>query len=51
MGYFTVRYNYRVIIYDRRAFIRLATGGWERNLKEAILQVIIVINSQEGEVN
>ena len=26
MGYFQVRYDSRVIIYDRRAFIRLATG-------------------------
>ena len=26
MGYFQVRYNSRVVIYDRRAFIRLATG-------------------------
>ena len=27
MGYFQVRYDSRVIIYDRRGFIRLATGG------------------------
>ena len=26
MGYFPVRYNSRVVIYDRRGFIRLATG-------------------------
>ena len=26
MGYFPVRYDSRVVIYDRRAFIRLATG-------------------------
>ena len=26
MGYFQVRYNSRVIIYDCRGFIRLATG-------------------------
>ena len=26
MGYFQVRYDSRVIIYDRRGFIRLATG-------------------------
>ena len=25
MGYFQVRYDSRVVIYDRRAFIRLAT--------------------------
>ena len=27
MGYFPVRYNSRVIIYDHRGFIRLATDG------------------------
>ena len=26
MGYFQVRYDSRVVIYDCRAFIRLATG-------------------------
>ena len=26
MGYFQVRYNSRVVNYDRRGFIRLATG-------------------------
>ena len=26
MGYFQVRYNSRVVIYDHRAFIRLATA-------------------------
>ena len=26
MGYFQVRYDSRVVIYDHRAFIRLATG-------------------------
>ena len=26
MGYFEVRYDYRVVNYDRRCFIRLATG-------------------------
>ena len=26
MGYFQVRYNSRVVKYDRRGFIRLATG-------------------------
>ena len=26
MEYFQVRYDSRVVIYDRRAFIRLATG-------------------------
>ena len=27
MGYFPVRYDSRVVINDRRGFIRLATGG------------------------
>jgi len=27
MGYFQVRYDSRVVIYDRRGFIRLATGA------------------------
>ena len=34
MWYFQVRYDSRVVIYDRRAFIRLATGrgfGGSRN--------------------
>ena len=26
MGYFPVRYDSRIVIYDRRGFIRLATG-------------------------
>jgi len=26
MGYFTVRYDSRVVIYERKMFIRLATG-------------------------
>ena len=26
IGYFQVRHNSRVVIYDRRAFIRLTTG-------------------------
>ena len=27
MGYFPVRYDSRVVNYDRRGFIRLTTGG------------------------
>ena len=30
MGYFQVRYDSRVVIYDRRAFIRLATENTHR---------------------
>ena len=28
MGYFSVRYDSRVVIYYRRGFIRLVTGDW-----------------------
>ena len=28
MGYFKVRYDSRVVIYDRKMFIRLATGSF-----------------------
>ena len=27
MGYFQVRYAYRVVTYEHKMFIRLATGG------------------------
>ena len=30
MGYFLVRYTSRVVNYDRRGFIRLDTGRWDR---------------------
>ena len=30
MAYFTVRFNSRVIIYERKMFIRLATGEEEQ---------------------
>ena len=32
MGYFPVRYNSRVIIYERKMFIRLATGEYHNEL-------------------
>ena len=31
MGYFPVRYDPRVVIYERKMFIRLATGGFLEN--------------------
>ena len=34
MGYFPVRYDSRVVIYDRRGFIRLATG---HSVKSSVL--------------
>ena len=33
MGYFPVRYDARVVIYERKLFIRLATGHTERGLQ------------------
>ena len=32
MGYFKVRYDSKVVIYDHRAFIRLATRLFEKNV-------------------
>ena len=29
MGYFQVKYDSRVVIYNQRAFIRLAAGLWQ----------------------
>ena len=40
MGYFQVRYNSRVVIYDCKMFIRLATDGW-------IIFKFLVINNNE----
>ena len=37
MGYFPVRYNSRVVIYERKMFIRLATVA---NLKNYFLIII-----------
>ena len=36
MGYFPVRYDSRVVIYDRKMFIRLATGIIQNNISVAI---------------
>ena len=37
MGYFPVRYDSRVVIYDRRGFIRLATVKQEVSHRSVIL--------------
>ena len=48
MGYFQVRYNSRVIIYDGRGFIRLATGlqfymiGFDKLRKYAFIYLYVV---------
>ena len=42
MGYFQVRYDSRVVIYNRRAFIRLAT---DYNSKHTINTVVNFIDA------
>ena len=44
MGYFQVSYNSRVVIYDRRAFIRLAT--YIVRIFDGIEQIFFVVNEQ-----
>ena len=44
MGYFQVSYDSRVVIYDRRAFIRLATDIVQ--IFDAIGQKFFVVNEQ-----
>ena len=40
-GYFPVRYDSRVVIYERKMFIRLATGaGFEANVLRNLLDNI-----------
>ena len=36
MGYFTVRYDSKVVIYDRKMFIRLATAVFMTNHKNIV---------------
>ena len=36
MGYFPFRYDSRVVIYERKMFIRLATGVIERHLAMSV---------------
>ena len=36
MGYFPVRYDSRVVIYERKMFIRLATGFGGKNMYKGI---------------
>ena len=47
MGYFPVRYDSRVVNYDRRGFIRLATDD-EKNI---LLRLIIATADQQAEGN
>ena len=41
MGYFPVRYDSRVVIYDRRGFIRLATEEWTFQLNLVPIHLFI----------
>ena len=45
MGHFQVRYDSRVVIYDRKAFIRLATG-----LRQGLNLAIKMVDSNPVEV-
>ena len=49
MGYFQVRYDFRVINYDRRGFIRLATVRLyelaEKGIKEGQIDTLDIENS------
>ena len=45
MGYFQVRYNSRVVIYDRRGFIRLATGLSYFEVNYTIITIFLEIYS------
>ena len=47
MGYFPVRYDSRVINYDRRGFIRLATVQTGRNLLEIGTQWAVLCKQKE----
>ena len=39
MGYFPVRYDSRVVIYERKLFIRLATGANSISLNTTALNI------------
>ena len=47
MGYFQVRYNSRVVIYDRRGFIRLATGieHCHRSETKSRLNIFLILSN------
>ena len=47
MGYFPVRYNSRVVIYERKMFIRLATEVGN-NLEFTILQTTRLITDLQN---
>ena len=43
MGYFQVRYDYRVVNYNRRGFIRLATGEPVGSESGSIIQYYLIV--------
>ena len=47
MGYFQVRYDSRVVNYDRRGFIRLTTDFFAKNVWEP-KQAKEILNEQES---
>ena len=49
MGYFQVKYDSRVVIYDRRAFIRLATEdqGSNHSIHNFDIDFLHIVNSTE----
>ena len=44
MGYFQVRYDSRVVIYDRRAFLRLPKGIETEVVPKKVTRGIIALN-------
>ena len=44
MGYFQVRYDSRVVIYDRRAFLRLPKGIETEIVPKKVTRGIIALN-------
>ena len=51
MGYFPVRYDSRVIIYDCRGFIRLATAQKRKEIREKrVLRLKEVIKKKKAEL-
>ena len=43
MGYFPVRYESRVVIYERKMFIRLATGFTQLILTEILFDATAIL--------
>ena len=48
MGYFPVRYDSRVLIYERKMFIRLATGPTPINILALKFSSILIGSDERG---